>query len=138
MARPSRGSWAGTRLPASRFRPPGRWATWDRRTRASAGHGIANYNVALQKRTAITERFNLEFRAEMYNLFNRVQFALPDNGVTTNANPTTGQITRQINDPTTDSTCVKISVLVPFVHRRAFLPFGQVGMFLDEERRYRS
>jgi len=63
------------------------------------GHGIANYNVALQKRTAITERFNLEFRAEMYNLFNRVQFALPDNGVTTNANPTTGRITRQINDP---------------------------------------
>lgn len=63
------------------------------------GHGIANYNVALQKRTAITERINLDFRGEIYNLFNRVQFALPDTGITTNANPTTGQITRQINDP---------------------------------------
>jgi hypothetical protein len=63
------------------------------------GHGINNFNVGLQKRTAITERVNLEFRAEFFNLFNRVQFALPDTSVTTAANPTTGYITRQINDP---------------------------------------
>ena len=65
------------------------------------GPGIANYNVSLAKRTAITERFNLEFRTEVYNLFNRVQFGPPNTSVTTAANPTTGFITTQINDPRT-------------------------------------
>jgi hypothetical protein len=51
------------------------------------------------KRTAITERFNLEFRAEAFNLFNRVQFGTPDRGQTTSANNTFGQITSQQNNP---------------------------------------
>src|SRR3954471_12665017 len=38
------------------------------------GPGIANYNRSLLKSTLITERFNAEFRTEVYNLFNRVQF----------------------------------------------------------------
>src|SRR5262249_26521833 len=33
-------------------------------------HGINNFNFALFKRTTITERLNLEFRAEAFNLFN--------------------------------------------------------------------
>jgi hypothetical protein len=63
------------------------------------GPGIANYNFALLKKTAITERFNLEFRGEIFNLFNRVQFGQPNNVITTAANPTTGFITAQINQP---------------------------------------
>jgi hypothetical protein len=63
------------------------------------GPGIANYNFALLKKTAITERFNLEFRGEIFNLFNRVQFSQPNTVVTTAANPTTGFITAQINQP---------------------------------------
>ena len=63
------------------------------------GPGIANYNFALLKKTPITERFNLEFRAEVFNLFNRVQFGLPNTIVTTAANPTTGYITTQANQP---------------------------------------
>jgi len=63
------------------------------------GHGIANYNFALLKKTPITERFNLEFRGEVFNVFNRVQFGLPNTTVTTNANPTTGFVTTQINQP---------------------------------------
>ena len=63
------------------------------------GPGIANYNFALFKKTAITERFNLEFRSEVFNLFNRVQFGLPNTTVTTAGNPTTGYITTQINQP---------------------------------------
>jgi hypothetical protein len=35
----------------------------------------------------------------VFNLFNRVQFGLPNTSVTTAANPTTGQITTQINQP---------------------------------------
>jgi hypothetical protein len=63
------------------------------------GPGINNFNVALFKKTAITERFRLEFRAEVFNLFNRVQFGFPNTGITTAANPTTGYITTQINQP---------------------------------------
>src|SRR4051812_675598 len=65
------------------------------------GPGIANYNVSLLKRTPITERFNIEFRTEVYNLFNRVQFGPPNTSVSTAANATTGFITTQINDPRT-------------------------------------
>jgi hypothetical protein len=63
------------------------------------GQGIANYNFSLLKKTAITERFNLEFRGEVFNVFNRVQFGLPNTTVTTAANPTTGFITTQANQP---------------------------------------
>ena len=63
------------------------------------GHGIANYNVSLAKSTEITERFKLEFRAEIFNLFNRVQFAQPNLTITTAANPTTGFTTAQLNQP---------------------------------------
>ena len=61
--------------------------------------GINNFNVSLLKRTPITERFNFEFRTEFYNLFNRVQFGLPNTTVTTAANATTGYVTTQINQP---------------------------------------
>jgi len=61
--------------------------------------GIANYNFALFKRTTILERFNLEFRGEVFNLFNRVQFGPPNNVETTAANSTFGQVTTQLNDP---------------------------------------
>jgi hypothetical protein len=61
--------------------------------------GMANYDFSLAKKTAITERFKLEFRAEAYNIFNRVQFGLPNTSITTAANPTTGFITTQANQP---------------------------------------
>jgi hypothetical protein len=63
------------------------------------GPGIANYDFSLAKKTAITERFKLEFRVEFFNVFNRVQFGLPNTSITTAANPTTGYITTQINSP---------------------------------------
>jgi hypothetical protein len=63
------------------------------------GPGINNFNVALFKKIPITERFKLEFRSEVFNLFNRVQFGFPNTSVTTAANPTTGYITTQINQP---------------------------------------
>jgi hypothetical protein len=63
------------------------------------GPGINNFNFALFKKTAITERVRLEFRAEIFNVFNRVQFGFPNTSITTAANPTTGYITTQINQP---------------------------------------
>jgi hypothetical protein len=63
------------------------------------GPGINNFDFSLLKRTDITERFHLEFRGEIFNLFNRVQFGMPNAQVTTAANATTGYITTQLNQP---------------------------------------
>ena len=63
------------------------------------GPGINNFNFALFKRTRINERFNLEFRSEVFNLANRVQFGQPNRVAITSATSTFGQITSQINDP---------------------------------------
>jgi hypothetical protein len=63
------------------------------------GPGIANWDFALYKNTAITERYSLEFRTEAFNLFNRVQFGPPNTVATTAANSTFGQITTQLNNP---------------------------------------
>ena len=40
-------------------------------------HGINNFDFALNKKVQITERVSLNVRTEVFNLFNRVQFAPP-------------------------------------------------------------
>ncbi len=61
--------------------------------------GTNNWDFAFFKRTAITERFNLEFRAEFFNLFNNTQFGRPDTTATTSATSTFGNIRAQFNEP---------------------------------------
>jgi hypothetical protein len=39
--------------------------------------GIANYDFSVFKGFAVTERINLQFRSEFFNIFNRVQFGPP-------------------------------------------------------------
>jgi hypothetical protein len=56
--------------------------------------GIKNYDFAISKRTAITERIGLAFRAEFFNIFNRVQFSPPN---TQPGSSTFGQVTAQYN-----------------------------------------
>jgi hypothetical protein len=58
--------------------------------------GINNFDFAVAKKTTITERSNLEFRAEFFNLFNRVQFSPPNTQL---GNSTFGQVTAQYNQP---------------------------------------
>ena len=41
------------------------------------GPGISQMDLTLSKRFAITERINVQFRAEAYNIFNRANFDLP-------------------------------------------------------------
>jgi hypothetical protein len=41
-----------------------------------------NTDMALLKNAKVTERVGLEFRAEFYNIFNNVNFGMPDNGLT--------------------------------------------------------
>ncbi len=44
---------------------------------AYVGPGLAQMDVTLHKRIPVTEKVNLEFRGEIYNLFNRANFANP-------------------------------------------------------------
>jgi hypothetical protein len=41
------------------------------------GPGINNWDMALVKDTAISERVNLQLRAELFNIFNHTQFLGP-------------------------------------------------------------
>jgi hypothetical protein len=54
------------------------------------GPGYQNVNMSLLKNTRLTERVNLQFRAEAFNLFNHPNFNLPDNFL---GSPTFGRIT---------------------------------------------
>jgi len=63
------------------------------------GPGINNFDFALFKRTQLTERVNLTFRVETFNLFNRVQFGMPGRTQTTAAVSTFGVISSQSNNP---------------------------------------
>jgi hypothetical protein len=54
------------------------------------GPGFQNVNASLVKNTRLSERLNLQFRAEAFNLFNHPNFNLPDNFL---GSPTFGRIT---------------------------------------------
>ena len=53
------------------------------------GPGLQTVNVSIVKNNAVTERLNLQFRTEFFNLLNRTNFNLPDNFV---GSPTFGQV----------------------------------------------
>jgi hypothetical protein len=59
------------------------------------GHGVNNIDFAMAKTTAITEQVKLQFKAEFFNLFNRVQFRVNN----TTMGPTFGVISEQQNYP---------------------------------------
>ena len=59
-------------------------------------HGIANFDFTVFKNTYITERLGLQFRAEVFNLFNRVRFGYPGTSLGTTQ---FGVVSSQLNDP---------------------------------------
>ncbi len=59
-------------------------------------HSMNNWDFALFKNTKISERVGLQFRAEFFNLFNRVQFNFPGQTV---GNPQFGIVGSQANNP---------------------------------------
>ena len=58
--------------------------------------GQNNFDFVLLKNTKLTETNGLQFRAEAFNLFNRVQFTPPN---TQFGSSTFGQVTAQYNQP---------------------------------------
>jgi hypothetical protein len=71
------------------------------------GPGINNWDFNLSKTTAITEKVRFQLRFEFYNLFNRTQFAKPDNVIgDSNFGYSTSQVGQ--NDGTTGARQVQI------------------------------
>ena len=59
-------------------------------------HGINNFDFTVFKNTQVTERVGVQFRTEIFNLFNRVRFGYPGTAVGV---PQFGVISGQYNDP---------------------------------------
>ncbi|MEO5922601.1 MAG: carboxypeptidase-like regulatory domain-containing protein [Bryobacteraceae bacterium] len=59
------------------------------------GPGLSNVDFSVNKNTRISERFNLQFRAEFFNLLNRTNFSVPNTTVFsgTSFNASAGLIT---------------------------------------------
>jgi hypothetical protein len=62
------------------------------------GPGLWQTDLGLSKKFRVTERLNLDFRAEAFNLFNRAQYGNPVNNI---SNSTFGRITGTANDGAT-------------------------------------
>jgi hypothetical protein len=65
----------------SAFGPSALGSEGNARRRYFHGPGINNFDFALLKDTRITERFDLQFRGEFFNIFNHAQFLTPS-GIT--------------------------------------------------------
>lgn len=74
-------------------------------------------NVSLLKNTRITERLNLQFRAEAYNVFNRIQFDNPGTAGDTLGSPGTfGQALNTLTQPdgTTSARQIQLALKLVF------------------------
>ncbi len=60
------------------------------------GPGLNNWDFALHKATRITEQTSMEFRAELFNIFNHAQIANPSGDINSS---TFGQVTGTQADP---------------------------------------
>ncbi len=61
--------------------------------------GVVNFDFAVFKKTSITERFNVEFRTEFFNLFNHPQFGPPNGTCCSDNNANFGVVTNTVNLP---------------------------------------
>ena len=85
---------------------------------AYTGPGLATWDFSVLKNTSISERFNLQFRAEIFNLLNRANFNTPNLIVFTppSATNTTGVsgTAGAINNTTTSSRQVQFALKLLF------------------------
>jgi hypothetical protein len=61
--------------------------------------GVANWDVAMVKDTAISDRIGLQFRTEAFNVFNRVQFGQPGPVYSSGGVSSFGVLSSQVNNP---------------------------------------
>jgi len=72
------------------------WGTAPRTLPNTRSSRLVNFDFSLFKNTAITERINLQFRSEFFNIFNHPFFARPDSSF---GNPTYGTVNYVLNNP---------------------------------------
>jgi hypothetical protein len=80
------------------------------------GPGVNNWDFAVLKNTQLTERFNLQFRAELFNMWNHTQFIAPSQAGISNFDPVShvsttgsfGSITKA-NDPRIGQVSLKLN-----------------------------
>jgi len=75
---------------------PGTWGTLGRGT--YAGPGLADVDLSLFKRIAVSEKMNLQIRAECFNIQNRANFGTPNAIVFSNGivSPSAGLISSTV------------------------------------------
>jgi hypothetical protein len=81
--------------------PPGTYGTLPRNT--IDGPGLVNFDMSIQKETALGGAVKLQLRADVFNLMNRVNLGIPNQTVFTTPsgvhNPTAGVITSTSTSP---------------------------------------
>ncbi len=77
----------------------GTWGNLGKNT--ARGPGLWQMDPALTKRTRLSERFTLDFRAEVFNVFNRAQYGDPVNNISNTVQ--FGQIIAPVNTTATGS-----------------------------------
>jgi hypothetical protein len=78
------------------------------------GPGINNWDMAVLKTTQLTERLNLQFRAELYNVFNHAQFLTPGGIITYSAGGTPNPNTMGLVPGTTPGRIGQLSLKLNF------------------------
>ncbi len=78
------------------------------------GPGVNRWDLVLRRTMSFTERVKMEFRAESYNLFNRVQFSQPGNVISDTG--TFGQSTTVVRQPdlTTGARQIQLGIKFSF------------------------
>jgi Carboxypeptidase regulatory-like domain len=71
-------AWLTGAIPKSDFAVPAFGQGGNEKSNQFRGPNFFETNINLYKDTAITERVNFQFRFEVFNLFNRANYALPD------------------------------------------------------------
>jgi hypothetical protein len=105
----------GPPITAFALQPFGRPGNLGRNT--FTGPQYFNTDLNLVKNTSISERVSLQFRAEVYNVFNRIQFDQPDASANTLSSPGTfGQSLKTITQPdgTTSARQIQLALKLIF------------------------
>jgi hypothetical protein len=74
------------------------------------GPGVQNVDISLSRRFPVTERVNLQFRSELFNLFNHTNFGLPNPIVFTDATSGPSSSAGRITSTTTTSRQIQFGV----------------------------
>jgi hypothetical protein len=77
------------------------------------GPGLATTDVSISKRVAVGQGANLQFRAEVFNLFNRANFAIPSQRTVFTSNGPVGSA-GLITSTTTSARQVQLGIKMTF------------------------